>query len=229
MIQDRLRQVSEKIENICTRLGKNAQDVTLVGVTKFANADQIVEAVKAGLSHVGENKVQQAEEKFPLLNQSNLSVTKHLIGHLQSNKAKRAVELFDMIESIDGFKLACEIDKHAGQMQKNMNVLIQVNTSGEEQKFGVAPSELVELIDSLKNLENLTIEGLMTIAPLTEEQDVIRKCFKDLKDLYDKLSHDFNLSQTVNMKYLSMGMSGDFEIALEEGSNMLRVGSAIFG
>lgn len=228
MIRDNVWQLKDQIAQICQRIGRRAEEITLVGVTKFAESVAIKEALDAGITHIGENRVQEGQRKFPELDQMGAKATKHLIGHLQTNKAKHAVELFDVIQSVDSLKLASEIQKQAEKINKPIDILIQVSTSGEEQKFGIGPAETMKLVDEIAKMKNISIKGLMTIAPLTEDKTVVRQCFKDLRLIRDAIQKHYPESDKVQMKYLSMGMSQDFEIALEEGANMLRIGSAIF-
>ena len=222
MISDQLNVIQSRIDAVCKRLGKNPKDITLVGITKYADAVQIQEALDAGLVHIGENRVQDAQKKFGELRSSNNR--KHLVGHLQTNKAKLAVELFDMIESVDSFKLADALEREAAKMDRKVDVLVQVNTSGEEQKFGIAKEEAMDLIKEVENLSHLNLQGLMTIAPFTADAEIIRQTFQELKVIFDQANGTLDL----HMPYLSMGMSGDFEIALEEGANMVRIGRSIF-
>ena len=228
MIRDNFARIQNQIAAVCKRLGRNPNEIILIGVTKFADVSKIQEAIDVGLRDIGENKVQEGQNKFPALKISDFKVTKHLIGHLQTNKVKQALEFFDLIHSVDSLKLAREIEKQAAKSGKNTDILIQVSTSGEEQKFGIAPSEVFSLIDEVGKLAHIRVLGLMTMAQLTEDKTIIRNCFKDLRILRDQIRQRFAGNHNVAMKYLSMGMSGDYEIALEEGSNMVRIGSAIF-
>ena len=228
MIRNNLAQIREQICDICQRVGRNPDEVTLVGVTKYADSALVQQAVEAGLKHIGENKVQDARLKFARLQEAGLKVTKHMIGHLQTNKAKDAVAIFDMIQSVDSLKLAAEVQRQAQNANKTMDVLIQVNTSGEQQKFGIRPDEAAALIQQMQDMTCLRVKGLMTIAPLTQDQNMIRRSFRDLKILKDAIVKQLPQSERVDMRYLSMGMSDDFAIALEEGSNMIRIGRAIF-
>ncbi|HLF17431.1 MAG TPA: YggS family pyridoxal phosphate-dependent enzyme [Candidatus Omnitrophota bacterium] len=228
MIRNNLAQIREQICDICQRVGRNPDEVTLVGVTKYADSALVQQAVEAGLKHIGENKVQDARLKFARLQEVGLKVTKHMIGHLQTNKAKDAVAIFDMIQSVDSLKLAAEVQRQAQNANKTMDVLIQVNTSGEQQKFGIRPDEAAALIQQMQDMTCLRVKGLMTIAPLTQDQNMIRRSFRDLKILKDAIVKQLPQSERVDMRYLSMGMSDDFAIALEEGSNMIRIGRAIF-
>ena len=228
MIRDNIVTIEQNIASICKRLNRNPQEIAIVGVTKYGDASKIKEAVEAGVKHIGENRVQDALEKFPVLDGLKVKVTKHLIGHLQANKAKYAVQLFDMIQSVDSFKLAQEIDRQASKNNRVMNILAQINTSGEAQKFGAEKSDGLALVEQAAALKNLRILGLMTIGPMTEDKSVVRQCFRDLRAIYDEISKKFSGSEKIKMQYLSMGMTDDYEIALEEGSNMVRIGRAIF-
>ena len=228
MIRDNIEAVKNDIAQICNRIKRDPMEITLVAVTKFAEVAQITEAVKAGLTHIGENRVQEGQRKFPEMDAAGLKTVKHLIGHLQTNKVKLALQYFDLIQSVDSLKLAAEIEKQAQKLNRTINILVQVSTSGEEQKFGVEHSQAIQLVEDIAKFEHINIQGLMTIAPLTDNKDIVRKCFSDLRLIRDQLQQNFSESGKVHMKYLSMGMSQDFTIALEEGANMLRIGSAIF-
>ena len=215
------------IREVCQRLGRNADEITLIGITKYADAKMIQEAIEAGLKNIGENKVQDAMAKLGRLKNIKV-VVKHFVGHLQTNKVKKVVELFDVIQSVDSIHLAEEIRKEAKKHNKTMDVLIQVNTSGEQQKFGISKAETELLVEEISSLENIRVLGLMTIAPLTQDLEWIRKTFRSLRFLFDDLKKKYPLSTQVHMKHLSMGMTDDYTIALEEGANMLRIGRAIF-
>ncbi len=228
MIKERLSQIHKDIEAVCKRIGRNPKEITLIGASKYADAPTIKEAVAAGLKHIGENKVQDAMDKFTILDQEHVRVTRHMLGHLQTNKARHAVEIFDMIQSVDSIKLADEIEKHAAKLNKTMEILIEVNTSQEEQKFGLHENEVLPLIEEISRCEHIRLSGLMTMAPYTQDKDVIRKCFRELRELFDAVEDEYATHPRVEMKYLSMGMSEDYAIAIEEGSNMVRIGRAIF-
>jgi pyridoxal phosphate enzyme (YggS family) len=200
-------------------------EVKLIAVTKTKPVELIAEAYELGLRDFGENKVQEALQKTASLNHTDINW--HLIGHLQTNKAKQAVSFASLIHSVDSLRLAEEIQKHAANSGKVQNILVQVNTSNEDSKSGCEPNDAIELIKKVTDLPNVRINGLMTIGKLTDNKDEIRDCFKLLKSLFEEakqLNH-----QHIDIKHLSMGMSDDFELAIEEGSNMVRVGSAIFG
>ena len=228
MIRDNIVNIQERISIICKELGRNPADIVLVGVTKYSDDLTIKEAVEAGLTHIGENRVQDARQKFPILETVNAKVTKHLIGHLQTNKVKYAVEIFDLIQSVDSEKLAQEIEKQARKLNKQVDILVQVNTSGEEQKFGSEKDAAVDLVRFISKLEHIRVCGLMTIAPFVDDEEIVRQSFRDLKILFDQFSREYVDSDRVEMQYLSMGMTADFPVALEQGANMIRVGRAIF-
>ena len=228
MIKSNISRILEDISLICQQLGRNPNDIVVVGVTKFASIDMVRQAVNCGLSHIAENKVQHAVEKFSTLENAGANITKHMIGHLQTNKVKKALEIFDIIQSVDSLKLAEAINSQALQMSKIADILIQVNTSGEQQKYGIALNEAKTLLNSAVGLKNLRILGLMTMAPFVDDEEIIRNSFRKLKQLQDEITGEFSDHERLEMKYLSMGMTGDYKIAIEEGSNMVRIGRAIF-
>ncbi|MCC6758800.1 MAG: YggS family pyridoxal phosphate-dependent enzyme [Candidatus Omnitrophica bacterium] len=228
-MKERLAKIYEQIAKACPKSGRDPKDVILIGVTKYTDLAKVQQALDAGLTNIAENRVQDAQERFPALKMAPGQVTKHLIGHLQSNKAKFAVPLFDMIQSVDSFKLAEEIQKQAEKNNKNIDILIQVNCSNEEQKSGVDKAQALELIDQVSGLKNVTFKGLMTMAALTTDEKAVREAFSSLRNLSGEAKNLLAKKSHGEMKYLSMGMSQDFGIAIEEGSNMVRVGRAIFG
>ena len=223
MIRDNISGILNKIAAVCQRIGRDPGEIVLVGVTKFADISEINEAIESGLKHIGENKVQEAQRKFPSVG----NVTRHMIGHLQTNKAKSALECFDLIQSVDSLKLAAALDVQAAKQSRNVDILLQVNTAEEDQKFGCAPGDAIALVEEIVKLKGVRVTGLMTIAPQTQEAEVVRKCFADLRFLSEKIRSQCS-GDNLNMKYLSMGMTDDYEIALEEGANMVRIGRAIF-
>ena len=229
-IKENVFRVREEIARICRKVGRDPKEITLVAVTKFAPVEAIQEAIDCGMTDVAENKVQEGLKKYPSLKSSTSQriLKRHLIGHLQTNKVKDALKIFDLIQSVDSLKLAQEIDKQSQKLNRRTEILVQVNISGEEQKFGMHKSEALDLVGKILELKNIQIQGLMTMAPLTEDQKMIRECFKGLREFKDEVLGDFKGNPQVNMKFLSMGMSGDYPMALEEGSNMIRIGSAIF-
>jgi pyridoxal phosphate enzyme (YggS family) len=223
-IRENIERLKGEIADVSERVGRSPQEVELVGVTKFVSLDRVQEAVDAGLGIVGENRVQEAREKVLAIKGD---VSWHMIGHLQRNKVKAAVGLFDMIQSVDSADLASEIGRRSAQAGKKMDVLIEVRTATEQTKFGVEPCEVLDLIVEVAELDSISVKGLMTIGTFTDDESEIRRCFRELRELRDKA--DALGLAGVEMRYLSMGMSSDFAIAIEEGSNMVRIGTAIFG
>lgn len=225
MIKQNLETVISNVRTVCIRAGRDPQSVTIVGVTKYSDAAAVNEALAAGLLNIAENRVQSAKDKFPLLTRS---VTRHLIGHLQSNKAKDAVELFDLIQSVDSLKLALEIDKRSAALHKVQDILVQLDIAREEQKFGLPEEEVDRLLVQLEGCRHIRVRGLMAMAPLTEDKGVIRGVFRRLRELFDRIKKEYKSSDRIIMEHISMGMSGDYELAIEEGATMVRIGSAIF-
>jgi pyridoxal phosphate enzyme (YggS family) len=221
-IKDNLLLIRGKIDRAAQESGRRGKDITLVAVTKQVGPELIAEAILSGLDQIGESKIQEAEAKFRHL---PAGVKRHLIGHLQTNKVNKAIQIFDMIQSVDSFKLAAAIDRRS--VAKKMSVLVEVNISGETGKFGISPSRTLEFLKELESLQNLEIQGLMTIGPDTTEIEKIRSSFKEMSKLFRQASK-LSLSNC-RMQYLSMGMSADYEIAIQEGSNMVRIGTALFG
>jgi PLP dependent protein len=226
MINENIARIQERMASACGRVGRNLDDVVLVGVTKYADAFQTAEAVEAGLAHIGENRIHQAREKF--LSIDSACVTKHMIGHLQTNKVKEALEIFDIIQSVDSLKLAQSIERHAENLGRDVEIFIQVNTSKEERKHGIDASDFDALIDKISEFRHTHLIGLMTMAPFVEDEEIIRDSFRKLRALKEGVDGKYSAHEQIEMKYLSMGMSADFEIAIEEGSNMVRIGQAIF-
>ncbi len=218
-IADNLLRVRERIAAAAQRVGRNPHDVTLVAVTKTVDAAVILEAIAAGVTDIGENYVQDSLEKHNVIGDR---IRWHMIGHLQRNKAGRAVRIFDLIQSVDSLSLAQEIGKRASSMGKVQEVLIEVNISGEESKTGVHPDEALELAGNSAQVAGVKVLGMMGIAPFTDDAAAVRRSFALLRNLWDALPDE-------NRRWLSMGMTSDFEAAIEEGSNMVRVGTAIFG
>lgn len=224
MICENIQAVREQIADACHRAGTSADTLRLVAVTKTIGVERINEALAAGITDVGENRVQELTEKEALLQPRP---TFHLIGHLQTNKAKAAVQYADFIHSVDSLHLAKELQKHASAMGKSIEVLLQVNTSGEESKFGVSPDELFSLAENVLTLSNIRVRGLMTIAPKMDAVDATRPIFEKTRKLYEKLTEEYFSDAPLDM--LSMGMSNDFVQAILEGATVVRVGRSIFG
>lgn len=223
-IEQNIISVREKVRNAAKKVNRNPENIHLVAVTKNVSSEIIQKAVDAGISILGENRVQEASSK---INRVNGKVDWHMIGHLQTNKSKVAVELFSMIHSVDSVKLAKEIDKRASRIGKTMNILVQVNIGREETKFGVKPECVADFIRKIAPLSNIKIKGLMAMAPYSENPEDARKYFRRMKKLFDDIKN--SKIENISMEYLSMGMTGDFEVAIEEGSNMVRIGTGIFG
>jgi pyridoxal phosphate enzyme (YggS family) len=230
MVKDNIIEIRKRISLACSKVDRDPGAITIVAVSKGRTPEQIRQAVQAGLTDIGENKVQEALLKHRLLStvNSELSTIKwHMVGHLQSNKVKEAVEIFDLIQSVDSLRLAEEIDKQAARIKKIQDILIEVKTSAEESKFGLKPEETIEVIKEVAKFKNISIKGLMTIAPIMDNPQDARPYFRMLRELKDRI----NSLSTVNRELLtlSMGMTDDFEVAIAEGSNMVRIGRAIFG
>lgn len=224
-VKERLEQVKQNIANAAAKVGKKPEDIILVMATKTVDSEQIREAIRAGGRIIGENKIQEALKKYEVLKDEDAEW--HFIGHLQTNKVKDVLKFADMIHSVDRLSLVEKLDHRLQQEGRTMDILIQVNTSHEESKYGVAPEDAISLIRQTAQYNTLRICGLMTIGLFTKDEVKIRKCFKVLKEIYDNIVKE--CIDKVQMKYLSMGMSGDYQIAIEEGANMVRIGTAIFG
>jgi pyridoxal phosphate enzyme (YggS family) len=222
MIAENLTHLWEKIEESCKRSGIEPNKVKLIAVSKYFGVDKILEAKNCGLTDFGENRAQELTLKYEKLGDS---VTWHFIGSLQKNKVKYVVKTAELIHSVDSLELVEEINNRAEKHGKVQNILLEVKTSEEESKSGLeTENEIFSLVKRCSELKHLNLKGLMTMAPLTEDTDIIRKSFRDLRILKDKINNKgFNLTE------LSMGMTSDFEIAIGEGATMIRVGSAIFG
>ncbi len=221
-IAENFRTVRDRVASAAHRAGRDPESIRIISVSKTFPAENIQEAIDSGIRLFGENRIQEAKNKIPLLKGDFVF---HMIGHLQSNKARDAVELFDIIHSIGGVSTAERVNREAQKAGKTQKILIQVNTSGEESKSGIAPEEALELAADCSAMKNLQLLGLMTIGPLTDEEKKIRDCFRRTAMIMQEINRQCGLS----MRELSMGMSGDFEIAVEEGATMVRVGSLIFG
>lgn len=230
-IRDNLREVRETIAEAASRTGRSADEITLVGITKTVPAARVREAIDEGLLEVGENRVQEAEGKIrslaPALEASERRVRWHMVGHLQRNKAKTAVELFDMIQSIDSRRIAEAVSRAAREAGEVMDVLVEVNTSGEASKYGLRPAETVKFVEDLADLEGLRMQGLMTVGPLVSDPLLARPAFSRLREIGEAVEAEG--FPWARVRYLSMGMTADLREAVEEGSNMVRVGTAIFG
>lgn len=223
-IRKNLEKINGMIKETAERCGRSADDVLLVAVSKTRSPEEINIAIDAGVTDIGENKVQEIMDKYD----SVKPVRWHMIGHLQTNKVKYIIDKVDMIHSVDSYKLAVEIDKRARAHGIVMDILIQVNSAQEESKFGISTDETEDLIHTiLEGCENIRIRGLMCIAPYADDPEDIKVYFEEVKKQYDQFAQIDH--ERLDFKYLSMGMSHDFTAAIEAGSNLVRVGSAIFG
>jgi PLP dependent protein len=218
-IRDNLETVKRVMERALIRAGRR-DEVILVAVTKTVPAERINESIDAGVTVIGENRVGEAEEKRGFVKQG---ATWHLIGHLQRNKVKKALGLFQMIQSIDKLETATEIEQRAALP---VDILIEVNSSGEQTKSGVSPEGFFSLVDQLRPLTKITIKGVMTVGPFTNDEERIRGAFRLTRRLFEQLK---TREPDLDIRHLSMGMSADYGVAIEEGSTMVRVGSAIYG
>lgn len=216
--------VTEKINSAALKSGRKPEDITLLAATKTVDSETINYAIRKGISYIGENRVQELLSKEAGVTEE---VRKHFIGHLQSNKVKDIINRVEMIESVDSLKLAREISKQAVKNNKTMDILIEVNIGKEESKSGFFPEETKDAIKEIAKLEGVKIKGLMTIPPICEENEEIHKIFKKMYNLFVDISSE--KIDNSSMDILSMGMSDDFEAAIEEGANLIRVGSALFG
>ena len=213
-VAERLALIRERVARAAERAGRSPAEVTIVAVSKSFPAQVIEEAAAAGITHIGENRVQEAAAKVSSLR--HLPVTWHMIGHLQSNKAKTALELFDIIQTVDSLRLAEALSRRA---ERAIPVLLEVNVAGEASKFGLSPQEVLQTAEAVARLPHLDMRGLMTMAPLVSDPEEVRPVFRELRRLRDALG----------LAELSMGMTDDFEVAIEEGATLVRIGRAIFG
>lgn len=224
MIRENLRQVEENIRKACESAGRAREEVTLIAVSKTKPLELIEEAYAIGERNFGENKVQEINAKYPVLPKD---IKWHLIGHLQRNKVKYIIDKVSLIHSVDSVRLAEQIQAEAEKSGNIMNILIQVNVSGEDTKFGIREEETENIVREIAKFPNVHIKGLMTIAPFTDEPETNRKYFKKLKQLsVDIMKKNID---NVSMDCLSMGMTGDYQVAIEEGATLVRVGTGIFG
>ena len=224
-MKTQINTIRDRIRSTALAAGRQPETVRLVAVSKTVPAERVREAVANGVALLGENYIQEAREKIETL--SDLDVAWHFIGHLQSNKAKYAVRLFDMIHSVDSLKLARELDNQAAKNGKVQDILIQVNTSKEASKSGVYEEEALALVRQASRMEHVCIKGLMTLPPYFNAPEKVRPYFRALRELRDRLRNE--ALPGVSMDELSMGMTGDFETAIQEGATLVRIGTAIFG
>jgi hypothetical protein len=222
-VKANLETILARIARAAERSGRDPADVALCVVTKTVSLEKMKEAIACGIKIIGESRVNEAAEKQPQLGRS---MQWHMVGHLQSRKAKQAVELFDMVQSVESLSTAEALEKRCAETGRAMRILIEVNTSQEEQKYGVAPDEAALLVRRISPMEHLRIEGLMTMAAFVPDPEMARPSFIRLRQVAEQLEQE--QIPGANFKILSMGMSNDFEVAIEEGSTMVRIGTAIF-
>ena len=220
-IAQNIAEIRERIARAAASVGRLPEEVTIVAVTKFRDPDEIMHAVGAGLRILGENRVQEAKAKYGLLPED---VTWHMIGHLQRNKAREAVAVFDCIHSLDSVRIADEVEKRCAALEKTMDVLLEVNVSGEEAKYGLKPDEVEDVVRHVLTLPHLSLKGLMTMAPFVDDPETVRPVFRGLRELRDRI----NDAGLCRLTELSMGMTQDYEVAVQEGATLVRIGSAIF-
>ncbi|MBZ0182969.1 MAG: YggS family pyridoxal phosphate-dependent enzyme [Melioribacteraceae bacterium] len=221
-IKENIAKIREEISSVCEKIGRNPEDIKLIAVSKTRSIDEINEVLDSGCLDCAENKAQELRDKAPLIQKD---INWHFIGHLQTNKVKYVVETSALIHSVDSLKIAKEIEKRAEAVNKIQNILLEIKTSEEESKFGLyKEDEIFEIADFCKGSSNVKLIGLMTMAPFVDDDSIIRKSFRKLKELFDKMNN-----KGYALTELSMGMSGDFHIAIEEGSTMVRIGTSIFG
>jgi hypothetical protein len=224
-IKENIDEILKRKNEAALRCGRSPEDITIIAVSKTVDGSRAREAVMGGLENLGENRVQEIMNKYDEL--QDLQVKWHMIGHLQKNKVKYIIDKVELIHSVESIELAAEINKRASQHNIISNILIELNIGEEESKFGINEISVYDFVSSMEQFENIKVMGLMTVAPYCENPEDVRWVFKKMKDIFDKIS-SMNLKNT-QMKYLSMGMTNDFEIAIEEGSNIVRIGTAVFG
>ncbi len=223
-IAQRLAEMHARIARAAEQAGRMPRDIQLVVISKTRTVSEITEAIQSGVRILGENRVQEASEKRPHI---AIPVQWHLVGHLQRNKVKKALELFDLIHSLDSLSLTEELDRRALERGKPVDVLVQVYTSGESSKFGIAPRDTLPFLEQIAHRKGIVVRGLMTIGLFDADVDKVRPCFERLRRLKEEVERQS--IPTIRMDVLSMGMTNDFEIAIQEGSNMVRIGTGIFG
>jgi hypothetical protein len=223
-IQENINEVRDNIYNICKKMNRNPEDIKIIAVTKTVDIDRISTAIDFGIDAIGENRVQEIRKKY---NKIDKKVEWHMIGHLQTNKVKYIIDKVSLIHSLDSLRLAKEIDKRAKNIDKTMNVLVQINIGNEDSKYGIDLDDVHNFIEKLESFKNLKVQGLMAIAPYVKNPEAIRPHFKKMKKIFDDLKgKDI---ENLEMKYLSMGMTNDYLVAIEEGANIVRIGTGIFG
>lgn len=235
-ISDNIKRVEDRIADACARAHRDPAEITLVAISKQKTTAEILEAVDAGLQHLGENRVEEGVAKIPLVNGAlSATVTWHMVGHVQSRKAKHVAQHFDVVQSVDSRKLAGRLSRLAGERDRHLKILLEINVSGEASKYGFAGynwckdsaiwDNLRREAAAISTLPRLEVAGLMTMAPYEADESVIRRVFAELRGMRDALADELQLTMPV----LSMGMTNDYPVAIEEGATMIRIGRAIFG
>lgn len=225
MIADNIKRINEEIYNVCEKNGRRFSEIEIIGVTKTVDTDRIKDAINSGISHVGENRVQEYLEKYDFYKGHNLKTS--IIGHLQTNKVKYIIDKADLIQSVDSVKLAEEISKQAKKHGKTMDVLLEVNIGNEESKFGVSFDEVFEFAHKVSEFDGISVKGIMSIPPVFTDEVTSRTYFQKLYKIFVDISN--KKIDNIYMDILSMGMSKDYLYAIMEGSNMVRIGTGIFG
>ena len=224
-IKENFDNIEERIQMACDKSGRDRSEIKLIAVSKFVESDVMNASINYGVVALGESKVQEIRRKYENVKDG---VEWHLIGHLQTNKVKYIIDKVDIIHSVDSLRLAEEISKRATQHGKVIKILVQVDAADEESKFGMKKNEVKNLVVEISKLPNIIVNGLMFIAPYVENSENIRKYFVDMKEIFDEIKYNSN-SENIQMEHLSMGMTNDFEIAIEEGATLIRVGTGIYG
>jgi pyridoxal phosphate enzyme (YggS family) len=224
-IKENIDIILDRAEKSCAKSGRSFDDITVIAVSKTVDAEKAREAVEGGLDNLGENRVQELTEKYEKL--KDFDIKWHMIGHLQKNKVKYIIGKAELIHSVESLDLAEEIDKRAKKLDLTARVLLELNIGEEESKFGIRAENSAEFARAMEKFENIKVMGLMTVAPFSDNPEDVRWVFRKMKELFNEIS-DMRL-KNFEMRFLSMGMTNDFEIAIEEGSTMIRIGTAIFG
>ncbi|MDP4092036.1 MAG: YggS family pyridoxal phosphate-dependent enzyme [Bacillota bacterium] len=223
-IKNNIEDIRKRVGTAAVKSGRKPEDIRIIAVTKTVEEERIIKAINAGISDLGENRVQELLKKYDNINEP---CNWHLIGHLQSNKVKYIIDKVTMIHSVDSIELLEEIHKKAEKAGRVIDILVQVNVAGEETKSGIAPEEVRQFLKEAAVYRNVKVKGLMTIAPFSEDPESVRPVFRELHKIFIDINKE-NIDN-IDMAFLSMGMSNDFEVAIEEGANIVRIGTAIFG
>jgi len=233
-VQENIENIRKKIFDAADKSGNKPQDITIVCISKNRSLQEIYQVLEKGINHIGENRIQEAQEKHLALvkyaKEKNIPLNFHMVGHLQTNKVNKALDMFDLIQSVDSLMLAKKINEASKGREVNTEILIEVKTSREESKFGIEEKKVIILLHQLCKLNNICVRGLMTMAPFDTNREKSRSYFRRLRQLRDRINEirEPLFRQKIKMDFLSMGMSQDYEVAVEEGANMLRIGTAIF-